>query len=61
MVAIQFYYAIFHLRKIKHAYMFCTMLQGLIWKLDDYVYGQCGGNSDSHSDKKLIFSDIRDK
>lgn len=41
--------------------MFCTMLQGLIWKLDDYVYGQCGGNSDSHSDQKLIFGDTRDK
>lgn len=41
--------------------MFWTMLQGFIWKLDDYVYGQRGDNSDSHSDQKLIFGDIRDK
>lgn len=61
MVVTQYYYAIFHSRKIKHTYMFCTMLQGLIWKLDNYVYVQGWSNIDSHSVKKNNFDDIWDK
>lgn len=53
-------YTIFHSGRMKYTYMFCTTIQGLIWKPDNYTYVKCEGNSDSHPGQKdfLLISEI---